>query len=61
MSSLTSNVHVLYQHTRAERLSEQAPSTLFSVIASLFSAAGRERLAAETSGDASDAAYAWGL
>jgi hypothetical protein len=63
MNSLASNVHVLNDLNRAERPAQQAtsPASLASVIASLFSAAGRDRLAAGTVGDAADAAYGWGL
>lgn len=63
MNSLANNIHVLHNNPRAERLVRDTaePLTLAGAVACLFSASGRERLAAETGGDKSDTAYAWGL
>jgi hypothetical protein len=59
MNSLASNVHVLRDLDRTAP-QPASPATLTSVIASLFSASGRDRLAMQSVSDAS-AAYAWGL
>ena len=63
MNSLANNIHVLHDNARAGRLVRDTaqPLTLAGAIACLFSASGRERLAAETAGDKADTAYAWGL
>jgi len=58
MNSLASNVHIVRDLNPSQAA---LPVTLAGVIASLFSASGRDRLAAATGGDASDGAFAGGL